>query len=120
MFPTSMVDAVYGSYQEGYIGNIWNIYKDTSNPNGEFSFNKLGKDIAVGVGTGLRLDFHYFLLRIDFGIKFIDPTRSINGFNFIKNFTWLNKDFVKYNSSGVEISPKRTNYAVQLGIGLPF
>lgn len=25
MFPTSMVDAVYGSYQEGYIGNIWNI-----------------------------------------------------------------------------------------------
>jgi O-antigen/teichoic acid export membrane protein len=25
MFPTSMVDAVYQSYQEGYIGNIWNI-----------------------------------------------------------------------------------------------
>jgi O-antigen/teichoic acid export membrane protein len=25
MFPTSMVDAVYGSYQEGYISNIWNI-----------------------------------------------------------------------------------------------
>jgi O-antigen/teichoic acid export membrane protein len=25
MFPTSLVDAVYGSYQEGYIGNIWNI-----------------------------------------------------------------------------------------------
>ena len=25
MFPMSMVDAVYGSYQEGYIGNIWNI-----------------------------------------------------------------------------------------------
>lgn len=25
MFPTSMVDAVYQSHQEGYIGNIWNI-----------------------------------------------------------------------------------------------
>lgn len=25
MFPTSMVDAIYSSYQEGYIGNIWNI-----------------------------------------------------------------------------------------------
>lgn len=25
MFPTSMVDAIYSSYQEGYIGNVWNI-----------------------------------------------------------------------------------------------
>lgn len=25
MFPTSMVEAVYNSYQEGFIGNIWNI-----------------------------------------------------------------------------------------------
>lgn len=25
MFPISMVDAIYQSYQEGYIGNIWNI-----------------------------------------------------------------------------------------------
>ncbi len=25
MFPTSMVDAVYQSYQEGFIGNFWNI-----------------------------------------------------------------------------------------------
>ena len=103
------------------IGNIWNIRKDTSNPGGEFNFNKLGKDIAIGMGTGIRFDFSYFLIRIDFGIKFIDPARlEHNGLDFIKNFTWLNKEYVKYDSTGVEISPKRKNYSVQLGIGLPF
>lgn len=105
------------------IGNIWNIRKDTNNPNGEFNIKRFYtlKDIAIGVGTGLRFDFSYFLVRIDFGIKLKDPARLENkGWLNIKDFTWLNKEYIKYDDSGNLISPKRTNYAVQLGIGLPF
>lgn len=101
-------------------GNIWNIHKDTANPNGDFDMKRLWNDMAIGVGTGLRFDFSYFLIRLDFGIKLKDPARSINDLDFIKNFTWLNKDYIKYDGDGNLISPRRTNYAVQLGIGLPF
>ena len=56
-------------------GNIWNVRKDPNNPNSEFDINRLGKDIALGVGTGLRFDFSYFLIRVDMGIKLKDPAR---------------------------------------------
>ena len=51
------------------MGNIWNLHKNPEAPNSEFSFNRLATDIALGVGTGLRFDFNYFLIRVDFGIK---------------------------------------------------
>jgi hypothetical protein len=96
-------------------GNVWNIRKDPNNPNAEFNINRLGKDIAIGVGTGLRFDFHYFLIRIDMGFKLKDPARlENNGWLSIKNFTWRNHEFDKPGRL------PRNNYAIQLGIGLPF
>ncbi|HVX24971.1 MAG TPA: BamA/TamA family outer membrane protein [Parafilimonas sp.] len=96
-------------------GNIWNLRKEAANPNAEFNINRLGQDIAIGAGTGLRFDFHYFLIRVDMGIKVKDPARlSNNGWMSIKNFTWRNNEF---DAPG---RPPRNNYAVQLGIGLPF
>lgn len=96
-------------------GNIWNIRKDVNNPNSEFNLKRLGKDIAIGVGTGLRFDFNYFLIRVDMGIKLKDPARlSNNGWLDIANFTWRNHELDKYTTA------KRNNYAIQLGIGLPF
>ena len=103
------------------VGNIWNVRKDPNNPNSEFDINRLGKDIAVGIGTGLRFDFNYFLIRFDMGIKYKDPARlEYNGLEFLKNFTWRNKEFARYDDRGNMISAKRNNYAIQLGIGLPF
>ncbi len=96
-------------------GNIWNIRKDTNNPNSEFNINRLGHDIAIGAGTGLRFDFHYFLIRIDMGIKVKDPARLANdGWIDVSHFTWRNHEFDSPNRL------PRNNYAVQLGIGLPF
>jgi hypothetical protein len=96
-------------------GNIWNIRKDPNNPGAEFNINRLGQDIAIGVGTGLRFDFHYFLIRIDMGIKLKDPSRiENNGWLSIKNFTWRNHEFDEPGRL------PRNNYAIQLGIGLPF
>jgi outer membrane protein assembly factor BamA len=54
-------------------GNVWEINKDVNKPGAEFNFNRFYKEIAVGSGFGLRFDFSYFLLRLDFGIKLRDP-----------------------------------------------
>jgi outer membrane protein insertion porin family len=96
-------------------GNVWNLHANAASPNSEFNFNRLGKDIAIGVGTGLRFDFGYFMIRVDMGIKLKDPVRSENnGWLSISDFTWRNYE---YTDKG---APARNNYAVQLGIGLPF
>ncbi len=119
--------ARYGSMNLGGalftdIGNVWNIRKSSAIPNSGFSIDRLGKDIAIGVGTGVRFDFSYFLIRLDMGIKLKDPARNENnGWLDITDFTWKNKEFsVKDPVTGKLSPPARNNYAVQLGIGLPF
>jgi hypothetical protein len=77
-----------------------------------FKFDKLYKDIAVAVGTGIRMDFNYFIIRVDYALKMKDPTRLQNdGWLDIRNLKWAE---VKPN--GVKVN----NYALQFGIGLPF
>ncbi len=101
------------------IGNIWNLHSDPNNPLGSLALNRLGSDIAIGAGTGVRFDFNFFLIRVDLGFKLKDPARrENNGWLDIPNFTWRNKEFVKYDSQGNLV--KRNNFAIQLGIGLPF
>ncbi|MFM2117806.1 MAG: hypothetical protein RL316_996, partial [Bacteroidota bacterium] len=59
------------------IGNIWYIKKSPGRtPEEIFKLNRIGKDLAVGVGTGLRLDFTYFVIRLDYSIKAKDPSPS--------------------------------------------
>ncbi|MDQ2752846.1 MAG: outer membrane protein assembly factor [Bacteroidota bacterium] len=102
------------------IGNIWNIKANADNPKANFEFKNLGRDIAIGVGTGLRFDFSYFLIRIDAGIKLKDPARVANdGWLSLNNFTWRNYEYERKNG-GTVVSPNRNNFAIQLGIGLPF
>jgi outer membrane protein insertion porin family len=93
------------------IGNLWNI-STTSVDGTRFKFSNLAQDIAIGFGTGLRLDFNYFLLRFDFAYRVKDPARPGNGgWMSIKNFEWTNT-----RENNVQIP----NYAFQFGIGLPF
>lgn len=54
-------------------GNIWTIRKYDSQPGGQFEFNKFYKQIAVAYGLGLRFDFDFFVLRLDGGMKAINP-----------------------------------------------
>ena len=54
-------------------GNIWLIRKDTLKPGGAFVANQFLKQIAVGTGFGLRLDFIYFILRLDIATRIYDP-----------------------------------------------
>lgn len=58
------------------IGNVWFLRKNKDFENGEFNIKRLGKDLAVGVGTGIRIDFSFLLLRFDFAWKAKDPSPS--------------------------------------------
>ena len=54
-------------------GNIWTIYDYEAQPGGHFKWTEFYKQIALAYGVGLRLDFTFFIFRIDFGVKLYDP-----------------------------------------------
>ena len=54
-------------------GNIWTIRDYPNQPRGVFKFSNFYKEIAVAYGLGLRMDFNYFLLRLDMGVKAHNP-----------------------------------------------
>ena len=63
-------------------GNIWTIHDYDAQPHGAFAWregNRLKsefyKQIALAYGVGLRLDFSFFVFRVDFGVKLYDPGR---------------------------------------------
>ncbi len=57
-------------------GNIWTTRQRAEVPEGQFDINTFYNQIAVGTGAGLRMDFNYFLLRLDLGIQALDPSRE--------------------------------------------
>ena len=59
-------------------GNIWTIREYTAQPGGQFKFSRLLKDLAVSYGLGLRLNFDYFILRFDLGMKAVNPAYENN------------------------------------------
>lgn len=58
-------------------GNIWMLKKSTNKPEEQFS-NKFYKQIALGAGLGLRLNFDYFIIRFDAASKLYDPSKDEN------------------------------------------
>ncbi|WP_084560971.1 translocation and assembly module lipoprotein TamL [Algoriphagus halophilus] len=56
-------------------GNAWNIGVEDSRPGGDFRINRFYKEIAVGTGIGLRMDFDFLIIRLDMATKAIDPAR---------------------------------------------
>ena len=54
-------------------GNVWLMRKDENKPNGQFKLNRLGKDIALGTGAGLRYDLDFLIIRFDLGIGLHAP-----------------------------------------------
>ncbi len=75
-------------------GNIWTFHKDETRPNGNFDFSRFYKEIAISYGLGLRLDFDFFLIRFDTGMKAYNPQETgqkrwaLLHPNFHDNFAW--------------------------------
>jgi outer membrane protein assembly factor BamA len=56
-------------------GNIWYLKSAPGRPTVEiFDFNRLSTDIAVGAGVGLRVDFSFLVIRLDYAYKVKDPS----------------------------------------------
>ncbi len=68
-------------------GNIWNVLDNIDDEKSVFrNLNSL-KNSAVGSGFGLRYDFNFFVIRLDFGFKTFNPadeesSRWFRDYNF--------------------------------------
>jgi outer membrane translocation and assembly module TamA len=98
-------------------GNIWLIRPDERRPNAEFEFDRFISEIAIGTGIGARLDFDYFLVRLDLGFQLKDPTK-VQG----ERWLWQPKD--EYNAYLEQYfkgpSSRNSPLVFNLGIGYPF
>ena len=59
-------------------GNIWTLRDYADQPGGQFRFDEFYEQIAVAYGLGLRLNFDYFILRFDMGMKAVNPAYGDN------------------------------------------
>lgn len=77
-------------------GNIWTIRNYEDQPDGVFKLNSFYKQIAASWGLGLRLDFDFVLLRLDFGWKAYNPSDNtgrtkwqvLYPLDFSRNMAW--------------------------------
>ena len=76
------------------IGNVWNLQYDA---------RKFYKSLGADWGPGFRVNLDFILLRIDMGMKLVDPSLP-EGERIVSPNDWL----------------KRRNYALHFGIGYPF
>ena len=82
---------IYKAFKFGIfsdIGNVWLLSKYENMPNAEFNFNTFYKQIAACVGVGLRIDFSFFIVRLDYGLPVYDPSKPAGN-------NWINKSWVK-------------------------
>lgn len=82
-------------------GNIWLNKPNAQFPEGDFVFNKLLQQIAIGAGFGFRIDLNFFIIRVDAAIPVKDPTKP-------KNNQWVISD------------TKLRSVVFNFGIGYPF
>ncbi|MFN4122476.1 MAG: BamA/TamA family outer membrane protein [Flavobacteriales bacterium] len=55
-------------------GNIWLMEDDIQRPGAVFDFSRFYKEFGVGGGLGLRLNFNFFILRLDAAHPLHDPS----------------------------------------------
>ena len=60
-------------------GNIWTLRDYADQPGGQFKVQNLLEDLAVSYGLGLRFNFDYFVLRLDLGMKAVNPAYEEDG-----------------------------------------
>ncbi len=85
------------------IGNIWAINKEDDRKGALFKIDKFYREIAVGTGIGFRIDFDFFIIRFDFGLKLKDPSLP-------EKERWI----------PMRRSFQYDDWTVNIGIGYPF
>jgi hypothetical protein len=92
------------------IGNIWNFtaLEKTQVPYNLSSIQRIWNDLGVAGGTSVRIDFEYFLIRFDLGMKLKQPLDIGN------QGGWFTRENFKLSFN--HLSPIK----LQLGINYPF
>ena len=89
-------------------GNVWLIKNDESRPSGQFKPSAFLQQMALGTGTGIRLDFDFFAIRADLGIPLYKPYND-------DGHRWINK----FPEQGFKEWRKK-NWVWNIAIGYPF
>jgi hypothetical protein len=89
-------------------GNSWMIGRDDARPGADFRYDRFYKEIAIGTGVGLRMDFDFLVIRLDLATKALDPARQ-EGQRWILDNIRLNRPF-----------GERGQTVFNFGIGYPF
>ena len=97
-------------------GNVWRLPYSAANAQSTFRFDTFVPQIAVGTGVGLRLDFSFFLVRLDGGIKVWDPARRY----ITKEGVSVNDRFILPQFSLRHLTRGSNPLVINFGIGYPF
>lgn len=85
---------IYKAFKYGVFidaGNIWLAHKVDDMENAEFDFKRFYKELALCAGVGIRLDFNFFIIRLDYAVPFYDPRLKFAG-------PWINSKWVEGNT----------------------
>ena len=75
-------------------GNVWTLKTDPDRPGSKLTTDSW-RQIALGTGAGIRVDFRYFILRFDFGYKLRNPYPNPEG------SYWATQEFRELGFRGI-------------------
>lgn len=82
-------------------GNIWTLRDYPDQPGGQFRFRDFWKQLAVSYGLGLRLNFDYFIVRFDMGMKAVNPAYETRKEHLPLLYPKLSRDFAFHFAVGL-------------------
>ena len=82
-------------------GNIWTLRDYPEQPGGVFKFSEFWKQLAVSYGLGLRLNFDYFIVRFDMGMKAVNPAYESRKEHLPLLYPKLSRDFAFHFAVGL-------------------
>ncbi len=82
-------------------GNIWTIHQYDDQPGGQFQFDNFFKQIAMAYGIGLRLNFDYFIIRLDAAMKAHNPAGADSHERFALIHPKYSRDFAFHFAVGL-------------------
>lgn len=82
-------------------GNIWTLRDYEDQPGGQFKMSEFWQQLAVSYGLGIRLNFDYFVVRFDMGMKAVNPAYEDEKDHFPLLHPRLSRDFAFHFAVGL-------------------
>lgn len=82
-------------------GNVWNTRSYDQMSDAQFRFSDFYRQIAVAYGLGLRFNFDYFILRLDGGMKAINPAVTSGRLHYPISRPDFKRDFTLHFAVGL-------------------